>query len=99
VIVHDLNIVRIPIVPNEAQAPFVIDPYAVLPGSVIPQCFQAIPGRCCQISQFRSAVQLPKLSAGNALNGLKAPACLPIVKSLSFRATEQLDHEISLYYV
>jgi hypothetical protein len=44
--------------------------------------------------QFGGAVQLPKLSARDALDCLKAPARLPMVKSLSFRATERLGHTL-----
>jgi hypothetical protein len=92
VIVHDLNFVSIPLAPNEAKTPLVVNPNAILSLSVAMQYFQAISGRCCQIAQFRGAVQLPELAPRNALDSLKAAARLPTVKSPSFRAAEGLDH-------
>ena len=92
VIVHNLDVVRIPVFPNKAEAPLVIDSYTMLPLSVAMQCFQAITRRGCQVAQLRGAVQLPKLAAGNLLDRRKAPAVLSLVKALSLRATERLDH-------
>jgi hypothetical protein len=92
VIVHDLNFVSIPLAPDEAQTPLVVNPNAVLPPSVAMQSFQAISGRCCQIAQFRGAIQLPELAPRDVLDRLKAAARLPAVKSLGFRAAERLDH-------
>ncbi len=63
-IIHDLDIVCVPFAPNEADTPLVVDPDAVLPLSVAVQGFQAISRRRYQVSQFRGAVQLPKLPAG-----------------------------------
>jgi hypothetical protein len=92
VVVHDLNFVSIPLAPNEAKTPLVVNPNAILSFSVAVQYFQAISGRRCQIAQFRGAIQLPKLAPRDALDSLKAAARLPTVKSPSFRAAERLDH-------
>ncbi len=92
VIVHNLDAVRIPVFPNKAEAPLVIDSYTMLPLSVAMQCFQTISWRGCQVAQLCGAVQLSKLSAGNLLYRRKAPAVLPLVKALSLRAAERLDH-------
>jgi hypothetical protein len=94
VIVHDLNFVSIPLAPNEAKTPLVVNPNAVLSLSAAMQSFQAISGGRCQIAQFRGAVQLPELAPRDALDSLKAAARLPAVKSLGFRAAERLDHRV-----
>jgi hypothetical protein len=94
VIVHDLNFVSIPLAPNEAQTPLVVNPNAILSLSVAMQYFQAISGRRCQIAQFRGAVQLPELAPRDALDSLKAASRLPAMKSLGFRAAERLDHGV-----
>jgi hypothetical protein len=93
VIVHDLNIVCIPFTPNEAETPLVVDSDAIFPCSVAVQSFQAISGRRNQVSQFRGAVQLPKLPARDMLDGLKASDRLPMVKSPGFGGAERLDHD------
>lgn len=92
VIVHNLNIVRVPLAPDETQAPSVVDTNTVLPFSVGMQCLQAIPRRRSQVTQFRRAIQLPKLLARNVLDSLKAPATLAVVKAFRLRAQERLDH-------
>ena len=93
VIVHNLNFVSVALSPHEAETPLLVNPNAMLPLSVAMQCFQAIAGRSSQVAQFGGAVQLPKLSPGDALDSLKAAARLPTVKSPGFGAAERLDHE------
>jgi hypothetical protein len=92
-IVDDLNVVGVPFAPDKAKTPLVVDPNAVLPLSVTVQSFQAISRRRHQVPQFRSAVQLPKFPPRDMLDGLKAPARLPTVKSLGFRGAERLNHK------
>jgi len=92
VIVHDLNFVSIPLTPNEAQTPLIVNPDTVLSLALAAQGFQTVSRRRCQVTQFRGAVQLSKLPPGDALDGLKAAARLSTVKSPGFRAAERLDH-------
>jgi hypothetical protein len=92
VIVHDLNFVSIPLTPNEAQTPLVVNSDTVLSLALAAQGFQAVSRRRCQVTQFRGAVQLPELAPRDALDSLKAAARLPAMKSLGFRAAERLDH-------
>src|ERR1019366_89569 len=88
-IVHDLNFVSIPLAPNEAQTPLVVNANAVLSPAVAMQSFQAISGRRCQIAQFRGAVQLPELAPRDALDRLKAAARLPAPRKKSFKNCRQ----------
>jgi hypothetical protein len=97
VIVHDLNFVSVALSPHEAKTPLIVDPNTMLAFSAAMQCFQAIAGRSGQIAQFGGAVQLPELSPGDPLDGLKAAARLPTVKSPGFGAAERLDHDLSVY--
>jgi len=60
----------------------------MLPLSVAMQCFQTIPWRGCHVPQLCRAVQLPKLSAGDLLNRLKAPTALSLVQALSLGRPE-----------
>jgi hypothetical protein len=92
VIVHDLNFVRIPLAPNEAKTPLVVNSNAILSLAVAMHYFQAISGRRCQIAQFRGAIQLPQLAPRDPLDSLKAAARLPALKSPSFLAAERLNH-------
>jgi hypothetical protein len=94
VIVHDFNVVSIPVPPNETQTPLIVYPNAVLALPVPTQRFQSIAGRRRQVPQFRGAVQLPKFAPRYAFNYLKAPDWLPMVKALAFVAPERPDHII-----
>ena len=60
-IVHDLDLVGVTIVPDEAHAPLIIDPDTVLPPSVAPERLETIAGRCPQIVQRPRVVQLQEL--------------------------------------
>ena len=44
VVVHDLDLVDIPLAPLEADSPLVVDPYAVLTGTVALESFQPVAG-------------------------------------------------------
>jgi hypothetical protein len=92
VIVDDRNIVRVSMAPDKAKTPLVVYPYAVLSLSFSMQRFQTIPRRRCQISQLYRTIQLPKLSARDLLDSLKASAALSIVKPLALGTPERPDH-------
>jgi len=89
----------ISVTPRKTKTPLVVNPDTVLPLPLAAQGFQAVPRWCRQIAQFRSAVQLAKLSAGDAFHGSKATTGLPVVKSLGFRAAERPDHLSILYRI
>ena len=61
-VVDDLDIVRIAIVPYEAETPLVVDPYAVLASSIALERFEAIPGRHFQIIQSASDLELSQFA-------------------------------------
>jgi hypothetical protein len=96
VIVDDLYVVGVPFSPSEAQAPLVVDPDAVLSLSAAMQGFQAISRWRPQVTQIGGAVQLPKFSPCNALDGPKTSARLTPVKSPGFGGAERLNHQIRL---
>jgi len=48
-IIHNFNLLRISIVPDETNPPLIIDPDAVLTGAGSFERFQAIAGWCQQI--------------------------------------------------
>ena len=47
---HHLDVVRLPILPDEADPPLVVDSDAVLSFSVAPECFQVVPGERRQVT-------------------------------------------------
>jgi hypothetical protein len=99
VIVDDRNIVRVSIAPDKAKTPLVVYSYAVLSLSFSMQRLQTIPRWCCEITQLCRAIQLPKLSARDLPDGLKASAAISMVKPLGLGTPERPDHYFILYSV
>jgi hypothetical protein len=56
------------LIPNETNAPLVIDPDRILPVSIRPQCLKAISGRHAEIAQHPRLIQKTKLSQSDILN-------------------------------
>jgi hypothetical protein len=56
-IVHDLDVFRIAVAPNETDPEPIVDPNTVLPLAVAPEAFQAVAGRRPQIVQRPCRVQ------------------------------------------
>jgi hypothetical protein len=59
VVIDNLHIVGIPVTPDKADAPLIIDANAVLPFSVAFKRFQVIARRGGKVAKFRSDVHLP----------------------------------------
>jgi hypothetical protein len=94
VIVDDLNVAGVPLAPDEAETPPIVDPDAVLSLSVAVQRFQTISRRRHQVSQFRRAVQLPEFPTRDMLDSLKTSTWKPMVKSPGFGRAERLNHNM-----
>lgn len=92
-IVDDLHVIGISVKPNKTQSPLIVYPDTVLPFPVATQCFQAISGWRRQIAQFRSTIQLAKLTARNGLNRPKPSTALAVVKPFALRISERLNHQ------
>ena len=61
-IIDDFDVVGVPVGPSEADAPLIIDPNAVLAGSISAQLFQAIAGWDTKIVQYCGCVDQGELS-------------------------------------
>jgi hypothetical protein len=96
VVVHDLDVVRITFTPQKADTPLIVDADTVLAIPVTVQRFEPIARRRRQVPQLRRAVQLPQLSSGYLLDGLKSPAAAAMKQPLGFLAAKRLNHKFSL---
>jgi len=68
VIVVNLDLIGISVVPDEADAPLVIDSDAVLTRPVAAQLLQSTAGRSRQVTQFLCTVELTQLALRGPLN-------------------------------
>jgi hypothetical protein len=73
VAIHDLNVVSIAVLPDEADAPLVIDTNAIRPGAVAFQQFKLVPGRHAKISQPQCPMQVQEFPPRRPFDGLKSP--------------------------
>src|SRR5215469_560582 len=94
VVVHNLNVKRIGISPNEAQPIAIIDSNTVLAFSVSSQCFESIPAWNRQIVKLSCPVQnyefLESRGPERCWNAA-ALACFP--QLLRVRVSKALNHE------
>ena len=91
-IVHDLHVVGIPVMPDEADAVLIVDPDAVLPSSVACQRFEAIARERGEIAELPSSMQLLQFPLSHPRNPLQTTAEPPPEKRLRLRVFEGPDH-------
>ncbi len=56
-IVDDLDVVGVPVLPDEAHTPLIIDPDALLTFPAPPQCFELISGRIPQVIELNRRIE------------------------------------------
>jgi hypothetical protein len=79
VVIHNLNVISIPITPGEADAPLIVDPNTVRPGAISPEQFKLVSRRHAKILQQPCLMQVQELTTRSPLDGLK-PADHPVLK-------------------
>jgi len=92
VVVHDLNVCRANVSPYEADAPLIIDSYAVLTLSIVFQRFQMIARSCLQEGQCLRRVELRELALRKLGQRSESARALAFKQRLRAPALERLDH-------
>lgn len=93
-VVDDFYIVSIPITPEEANSPPVIDPDAMLSFSIAFQRLQAVSWRYEQKVQVHCGVKLNKFAQSHSLDVSRKPSRSPPPKQLlSILVRKGLDHD------
>jgi hypothetical protein len=72
-VIDNFNIFRTCIRPTKTDTPLIIDTNAVLPRTIILECFKVIPGWHPQIIQSAGNLKLSKFTSGNLTNIHKLP--------------------------
>jgi hypothetical protein len=90
VVVHYLDILR-PIIPAKADAELVIDPHALLAGSVAFQGLQSISGRCPHVVYANGKIELLQLAHCGTLKIHESLDSVQLEQALRIRAFERLD--------
>jgi len=93
--IYDFNVIRIAPGPPEADAPLIVDPDAMLAGTVALQFLQPVAGRHPQILQRLSGIDSHQPPQHGALERRgKAPDALPVEEMLRISIGEAPDHRI-----
>jgi hypothetical protein len=85
-----------PVAPNEANSPLVVNPSRMLPLPVTAERLQLAPGRRGHDAQFRRGMQLQQFPQRDALEGAEAPGMLISENLLGFFRREALNHTRSI---
>lgn len=92
-IVRDLDVIRIPAPPVEANPPLIIDPDAVVPSAVSRESFQSVPRRNTQVLKRPGRVQHCEFTLGYLLDiRSQFPGLLSQEDLLSLLVPEAPDH-------
>ena len=70
-VISNLDLVRVAVVPDETDAPLIVDTDTELAPSVEPKGLQVVPGRNPKIDEANGVVQHAELSAGRSLDILR----------------------------
>jgi len=92
VVINNLHVVDVPVAPNKADAPLIVDANTVLPFSVAFKRFQVISRGRSKVTKLRSNVQLPEFPLYHPLDSPKPPDTLPRMKLFRIFRPERLDH-------
>jgi hypothetical protein len=92
VVIHYLDFVRAAVTPGEADPPAIIDPNAMLAGTVPFQCFQVVAPNGDQVGETRGGVQPAQPLACLSFDPAKLPAAKSFVDRLGFRTSERANH-------
>ena len=93
VIVGDLDVVRVAVLPPEADAPLIVDANTVLPGAIPFQLLQAISGRDAEVLELLCGVHEAELPEQRTLEvGREAADTLALKQALGVPIGEALDH-------
>jgi hypothetical protein len=95
-IVHNFHIMRLAILPREANSPPIIDPNAVLPDPAPFERFEMIARRYSKVLQASGGIKVKELAARHALDGPKPENGLVVKEKLRIPAPKRSD-QASVY--
>jgi hypothetical protein len=98
VIIHYLDIIHFAITPDEADSPLIVNPNAMLTGSVSSERLEAVARRHAQLLQLPGGVKVKQLTPGHALDGPQPRHGLVLEQRLRVAASKR-SNQISFYDV
>jgi hypothetical protein len=83
-IVHNLNLIGLPIVPPEADAPPVVDANAMLTNAITLQSFEPVSSNACQVVKISRRMKPTQPFLRSSLDALKLPAAEAVMQCFGF---------------
>jgi hypothetical protein len=94
VIIHDLDVVRVPLVPAKADAVLIVDPNAVLADPIPLQRFQPIARQRGKVTQDRRDVQRVQTSTRNGFDIGEPGHSFSSKEPFGIGAAKRLNHSV-----
>jgi len=88
-----------PVAPDEANPPLLVNPNRMLPFPVPAQGLQLVPRRRCQDAQLRGGMHLQQFPQRDTLEGTEAPGMLIMEELLGFLRRKAPNHTQSILRV
>jgi hypothetical protein len=92
VVVHDLDLLRFAVFPDEADSILIVDTDAVLPPSITGQSLKVIPGKRAQVVESLGCVKLRELALCYAGDAPKPARRVSLKERLGVAVPEGPDH-------
>lgn len=87
-IVHNFDIIGVPIMPPEADTPPVVDANAMLPDAIAPQSLEPVSANGSQVVKISRSMKPTEPFPRSPLDALKLPAAEAIVQRFGFCASK-----------
>jgi hypothetical protein len=94
VIIHDLDVVRISVAPDETDPELVVDANAVLPLPIAPERLQPVSRKNGQVPKLLCGVQQPEFALRNPRDPLETTSQVSREQRLGVASFERPNHKI-----
>jgi len=91
-VVHHFDLLRVAVLPGEADAILIVDPYAVLPTSISTESLEVVARERTQVVESLRCVQLRQLALSDPGNAPKPPRRITLEQRLGVSIPEGPDH-------
>jgi hypothetical protein len=92
VVVHDLNLLRLAILPDETDSILIVDTDAVLPPPITGESLKVIPGKRAQVVESLGCVKLRELALRDPGDAPKPARRISLKERLCVAVPEGPDH-------
>ena len=97
-IVHHFDLLRVAVLPYEADPVLIVDPYAVLPTPISSESLEVVARKRPQIVESLRCVELHQLALNDPGNTSKAPRRMTLEQRLGVSVPKGPDHLLRILW-